>query len=263
MPRRRMFFSLPVLLAAQAFAQATPSETNAAPAAALWPQSGETLRVGGDLFTSVVPDGAFFRCGPAFIDTPLPDGYPAPTPAGAIDIKSYPTVRRAQVSGESNPDLGQNSAFWPLFQHIKKHDIAMTSPVEMNYPSLDRSTETPRETDWTMSFLYRSPDMNATGTEGRVVVEDLPPVTMLAIGYTGSYSVAKVDLEVEKLYQWLDSNPEYRPVGPPRAMFYNGPSTAPSRRWAEVQLPIERTTPQPMEADKRHDPASVAAVDSR
>jgi len=207
----------------------------------MWPESGGALRVGGDLFAIVEHEGETFRCGAALIDTPLPKGYPAPTPAGAIELKAYPTVRRAQVAGERNPDLGQNSSFWPLFEHIKKHDIAMTSPVEMDYDGLERHDAAPRESDWTMSFLYRTPEMNGTGTEGRVVVADLPPVTMLAIGYTGSYSVGKVNVEVEKLYVWLDAHPEYRAIGPPRAMFYNGPDTPAARRWAEVQLPVERT----------------------
>jgi len=210
-------------------------------AGVMWPENGGTLRVGGDLFAIVEHEGETYRSGAALIDTPLPVGYPAPTPAGAIELKAYPTVRRAQVAGEQNPDLGQNSSFWPLFEHIKKHDIAMTSPVEMDYDGLERDDASPRESDWTMSFLYRTPDMNSAGTEGRVVVADLPPVTMLAVGYTGSYSVGKVSVEVEKLYLWLDAHPEYRAIGSPRAMFYNGPDTPAARRWAEVQLPVERT----------------------
>lgn len=220
------------------------SADSAASTNVMWPETGKTLRVGGDLFVTVQHEGDTFRSGTALIDTPLPEGYPAPTPPAAIELKAYPTVRRAQVTGKSNPDLGQSSAFWPLFQHIKKHDIAMTSPVEMDYHGLDRDTKSPRETDWTMSFLYRTPEMNEPGTEDAVVVADLPPVTMLAIGYSGSYSVGKVNQEIEKLYRWLDEHPEYRATGSPRGMFYNGPDTPPAKRWAEVQLPVERVQSQ-------------------
>jgi hypothetical protein len=31
------------------------------------------------------------------IEAPLPVGYPSPTPAGCIELKTYPQVRRAEI----------------------------------------------------------------------------------------------------------------------------------------------------------------------
>jgi hypothetical protein len=100
------------------------------------PQPGRVIeRLGGDAVTEALPqaDGAtFFRSGEYRINTPLPEGYPAPTPPGAIEIKRYPEVRRATYVGKGQgPDGMKNSsgAFWPLFLHIKTRRIAMTAPV--------------------------------------------------------------------------------------------------------------------------------------
>lgn len=49
-----------------------------------------------------------------------------------------------------------NMGFFPLFNHIKRNDIAMTSPVEMDYRGLfDPATGVQAKQDsmsWTMSF---------------------------------------------------------------------------------------------------------------
>lgn len=50
-----------------------------------------------------------------------------------IEVKAYPAVRRAEWSGKGESDMGRVKSFWPLFQHIRKSKIAMTSPVEMEY----------------------------------------------------------------------------------------------------------------------------------
>src|SRR5690606_29870082 len=52
-------------------------------------QTEPNQRVGGDLEVSVEQRGFSYLAGNASITTPLPEGYPAPTPPGAIDIKQY------------------------------------------------------------------------------------------------------------------------------------------------------------------------------
>ena len=83
-----------------------------------------------------------------------------------------------------SPDWGMNFAFFPLFNHIKRRDIAMTSPVEMNYDGLGEPGAT-KPTGWTMSFLYRTLELGTEGTDAndeRIFVEDIPPVIVVAIG---------------------------------------------------------------------------------
>jgi hypothetical protein len=199
-------------------------------------------RVGGDLQAGVEFVAGEFRSGPCRIPTPLPEGYPAPTPPGAIELKRYPAVRRAGISGNMSPDWGMNFAFFPLFNHIKRRDIAMTSPVEMNYGGLGEPGAT-KPTDWTMSFLYRTLELGPEGVDSkdeRILVEDLPPATVVAIGMRGSYKLHRVNAGLAALRDWLSSQSEWEAAGDPRALFYNGPEVRSGDKWLEVQLPVRR-----------------------
>lgn len=223
------------------------------------PAPGQLLRVGGDSAATAIAEPATdkdsgtpftrYRSGRHLIDTPLPDGYPAPTPPGAIDLKSYPAVRRAEIARTDNPDGalfglvgGRNAAFWPLFRHIQNRNIPMTSPVEMDVPQTGKDAPAPAREQWTMSFLYRTADLGPTGPADRgVIVRDLPPLTVLSLGASGSYDQDSIDPALNTLRQWLSANPAWTESGPPRILYYNDPFTNP--KWAEVQLPIRTTTP--------------------
>ena len=206
------------------------------------PPEGGVIRVGGDMSASVSGTDGDYRCGPCRVDTPLPKGYPLPTPPDAIELKAYPRVRIAEVAGAGNPDRGMNRAFWPLFNHIKSHGIAMTSPVEIYYDGLEgNSGSQPRA--WTMAFLYRTPELNSPGNEGEVKVRDLEPLVVLSIGLRGDYSMSLVESGRRKLQAFLDSNPRWRIAGEWRALYYNGPSLAFWNKWAEVQVPVVEVEP--------------------
>ena len=201
------------------------------------------MRVAGEVPDNVelVLEGEEWRFGRMRIEAPLPKGYPAPTPAGTMEIKTYPSVRRAEVTASGNSNLGSNLAFWPLFNHIKDRDIAMTSPVEMDYrgmasddgTSLDESKGT-----WTMSFLYRTADLGPTGEDGRIKIVDTPPVTVLSIGMRGGYGMSKVNEGLAALREWLAAHPQWEACGEPRALNYNGPAVRMKDKWSEVQLPV-------------------------
>lgn len=206
------------------------------------PEEPAVTRVGGvaELITEFV-DGEF-RSGDCRIPTPLPVGYPAPTPPGAIELKSYPIVRRAEIGGTMTPDWGMNFAFFPLFNHIKRRDIAMTSPVELNYSGLDPGARTGPDS-WTMSFLYRTTDLAPGGIDTkdtRILIEDIPPVTVVAIGMRGDYKLNRVKKGVLELRGWLSQQAEWEEAGEPRALFYNGPELRSRDKWMEVQLPVRR-----------------------
>lgn len=203
---------------------------------AVVPAPGQAVRVGGDTAASVTGEDGDFRAGRVRIDTPLPVGYPPPTPPGAIDLKTYPSVRLAEVSGTEHPDRGMNRTFWPLFNHIKKHDIAMTSPVEVSY----RGMETRGQPEsWSMAFLYRTPELNEVGEEGVVTVRDAGPMTVVTIGLRGQYTLARAQEGMSQIESWLAENPQWRPAGEWRSLYYNGPMLFSWNKWAEVQLPVE------------------------
>ena len=177
------------------------------------------------------------------IDTKLPVGYPQPTPPEVVEIKAYPGVRRAEIDGRGNPDLGMNLAFWPLFQHIDRNDIAMTAPVEMDYRGegegvLGDQLDLEDQRNWTMSFLYEAESDGPTGEYGRVEVVDREAALVVAIGLRGGYRYARTREASERLREWLAANPAWEVAGEPRALFYNGPERRPADQWAELQVPI-------------------------
>lgn len=186
--------------------------------------------------------GEFWKCGRCEIEAPLPIGYPAPTPPGAIELKSYPSVRRAEISSTGSTAMGMFSSFWPLFNHIKSREIAMTSPVEMDYrgmmePNSNQLTE--KNGSWTMSFLYRESDMGPIGKDGTITVVDTAPITVLSVGLKGAYGLKKTNEGLKLLNEWIAAHPAWRAVGDPRTFSYNGPAVRNGDKWSEVQLPIE------------------------
>ena len=202
-------------------------------------------RVGGDLaVTAKVVDGQW-RSGTALIEEALPEGYADPTPPGAIDIKTYPSLRRAEVTGEARGQWGMNGGFWPLFQHIQRREIAMTSPVEMDLTGWD-GTMGDQPDQWTMSFLYRTADLGPTGTDesdSRVVVVDTAPQTYVSAGLQGPYGMDTATRGMKALDAWLSESSEWERAGEPRVLYYNGPYIANRIKWAEVQVPVTPTNP--------------------
>ncbi len=201
-------------------------------------------RVGGDKEASIEIIDGVYRFGPSRIESPLPAGYPEPTPPGAIDLKRYPSVRRAEFVSSGSPASGMNMGFFPLFNHIKKKDIAMTSPVEMDYRDMfDPATgkrEQKSSMSWTMSFLYRTAELAPTGKDGSVLITDRPEVEVLAIGMNGPYGTGVVEKGLGLLHDWLKEHPEYEIAGDVRAFHYNGPYIANRVKWSEVQLPVRK-----------------------
>jgi hypothetical protein len=194
-----------------------------------------------------------WRVGTALINTPLPVGYAPPTPPGAIDLKSYPSLRRAEYTGRLTPSIGMNMGFFPLFNHIKRRDIAMTSPVEMDYEGFAVKEDQPARPDgdklptrWTMSFLYRQQEQGPTGQDQRdqrVTVVDTPPRTVVAIGFQGGYGLGRVKEQLGLLAEWLAADGRWEPTGEPRALYYNGPEQRDRFKWGEVQLPVRPRQP--------------------
>jgi SOUL heme-binding protein len=205
------------------------------------------------------------------IDTALPVGYPLPTPPGAMELKRYPSVRRAEQGGKGDMTGGMNGAFWPLFAHIQRNKIAMTAPVDMDLHwmrdrvkgagaeggeqgeaaeaagKVDGSSTIQNKDRWTMSFLYRTADLRETGTEGTVNIVDIEPMTVVSIGLDGRGMSAgragvreqSVEAAIEKLNAWLDTQTEWVPYGSPRLCGYNDPGVRPANQWWEVQIPIK------------------------
>lgn len=217
------------------------------------PEPAPSVRVGGvsDETVETVERswGTEYRSGRSRVVTPLPVGYPAPTAPGVMEIKHYPSVRRAEINAQGREDgmMGWNTsrAFWPLFQHIKDRDIAMTAPVETDYAGVTADGEV-RDAEWSMSFLYREPSLGDTGHDGAVFVYDAEPITVVSVGVRGDLSRQELRRAVSELYKWASVSEEWESAGGARKLSYNGPDVAARDRWHEVQLPIrKRATAEP------------------
>ncbi len=172
-------------------------------------------------------------------EAPLPEGWPTLTPVGEVEVKTYPAYRAATVStGQAGG--GMDPMFNTLFRHIKDEDIPMTAPVDVGY-----AAESPSAGPVNMAFLYRDPEVGSTGRKGNVQVQDFAPATYASRGMRGDYKTETIAPEIAELKTWLAQQKDWREVGPPRYLGYNGPFILPAFRYGEVQIPVEPVNAAP------------------
>ena len=176
----------------------------------------------------------------------LPEGFPPAGPVDQVIVKQYPAYRLARVEG----DKGADGMFMVLFNHIKRNKIEMTAPVEMAWP--DEAAGEPAAKPAAMAFLYGEPEWGEQGADpadGRVVVEDIPPMQVVSIAMRGAYDQKHFAEGHERLEAWLAEHPEWEPAGVPRTFNYNSPFVPNLVKVAEVQIPI-RPRPAPVDASR-------------
>ena len=160
----------------------------------------------------------------------LPKGLPGFQALDELELRHYPTYRMVRTGMKG----GQFGAFWPLFNHIKQNEIAMTTPVQIDYRA-----DGEREREATMAFLYGSQALGAPGSDGKVEVVDVPAMTVLTIGSRGYDRPSRVAELRARIDAWLAQHPEWQVAGEMRTMGYNSPSVGAERRYFEVQVPVQ------------------------
>ena len=155
-------------------------------------------------------------------EAPLPEGFPAFTPVGVIEVKTYPAYRKAV-----------GPAFWPLFRHIQTQGIPMTAPVEMRRAVGD-------DGNGQMAFLYQNTDVGQVGPIDGVAVEDTPETTVASLGMRGRMSESTAEEARERLEAWLADQSTYTRVGEGDVSFrlygYNSPMVSDREKYWEAQL---------------------------
>lgn len=152
---------------------------------------------------------------PAYVsEAPLPEGWPQPGPYNQVSEKTYPAYRAAFTTGK-----GETGSFWTLFMHIKRNDIPMTAPVEMEMKptatGLDRAG---------MAFLYQNGKVGQPGAaSSSVEVRDVAASKVLSYTWQGTDSkanqtTARVALDAALAERKLTAT-SFRLLG------YNGPGT--------------------------------------
>lgn len=165
----------------------------------------------------------------------VPVGFPVFTPVHHIEVKEYPVYRLARVEMEGS----DNNAFFSLFNHIKRNDIAMTAPVQIDY-----KPEPGSEEEQSMAFLYGDTGIGVLGSEAgnkEIMVDDIPGHLAVSVGVRGRMNDEAVSQAEEKLRSWLkEKSSEYQAAGPLRKMGYNSPFIPRMMQYFEVQIPVEK-----------------------
>jgi hypothetical protein len=208
------------------------------------PQSEESVAA-TSLATALQEVGEMLAFTPRH-EAQLPEGFPSYTPVGLIEVKTYPRSRRA-VAGQ----------FWTLFRHISSNDIAMTTPVRMEYevPANGR----PRQQS--MAFFYGSTQIGKSGADGRVKVVDEQPLVVVALGVRGGTSERVIRDGHARLERWVNGQHEYVIDGPLRVMGYNSPMVPRGKQFAEIQLPLRKVDAEPSPSDSPSAPAGVPVAE--
>ncbi|WP_297031206.1 heme-binding protein [Thermogutta sp.] len=155
----------------------------------------------------------------------LPVGFPPCTPVGEVEVKRYPGYRAAVTRNNG-------TAFWRLFAHIKKNNVAMTAPVEM---TLEENGQRPV----LMAFLYERPDQGTAGEDGTVEVRDLPGGWFVSTGIRGPRSNQALQLARQRVEEWVGHHGDkWEIAGPPRLLGYNSPFIPRDKYYWEYQVPV-------------------------
>lgn len=173
-----------------------------------------------------------------WMEAKVPEGFPKFTPVHHIEVKTLPDYRMARATMPTTQGRG-NGAFWKLFSHIKRNEIAMTAPVQMDYTGSDKDAEVA-----SMAFLYGSQKIGAPGQDSAdktVEIIDIPKQHVVSIGVRGRVTPDSLEAAHRQLLKWLDDHKdEYRASGPLRRMGYNSPFIPKDRAFFEVQIPVEK-----------------------
>lgn len=205
-------------------------------------QTRDASKVNSPLSSYTVP-GVEPRAADA--DAPLAEGWPKATRPGVIEIKAYPGYRGAIARGK-NASLGADDVlFYPLFLHITKSNVPMTSPVLNTIDPL--MIDKPGSTgDVEMEFVYRTRELGPTGRGiGAVVVEDRPASSYVCLGIQGDLEPEKIRAAVATLRAWVeDHKAEWAVDGKPRRLGYHSPMVEKDTRLWEVQISVKSLAKQ-------------------
>jgi len=210
--------------------------------------------ISAGLITIVVLSGCVMVGVTAGLEEPI---YKVRETLGAdIEIRDY-TPRtyaesRVPLVDPTSNDTPRTEAFRLLFNYIAganegETKIDMTVPVATENPGTKIEMTVPVATtssddQYVMRFFLPSTfDENSAPkpTHSSVRIGTLPAATEAALIYSGSQSDEKADAMKQKPLERLQTA-GWRPIGPPRAMFYNPPFSVPFLRKNEVVVAVTR-----------------------
>jgi hypothetical protein len=173
---------------------------------------------------------------------------------GAVEIRRYAPVAAAETLVDGSELSARSIGFQRLFTYITgsntaRQRIAMTAPVAQKAAQRITMTAPVAQTRMTggvfrVSFFLPPTLTVATAPQPldrRVVIVQVPPLTMAVLRFSGQATPAAVTAAGERLDAILASS-GWRANGPLVAWFYDPPWTLPPFRRNEVARPV---APQP------------------
>ncbi len=149
------------------------------------------------------------------------------TEPGVCEIKTLPAGTLLRSGGSGNYFRDANGLFMPLFRYISSHKIAMTTPVEA------------RVDEAAMFFwVAQSERAKVTGSDGSVVVVEVPARKVASLGGRGSYDQANFEKARDAVLAWLKGQRDIEPTGPAYAVYWNGPYVPWFMKRYEVHVPV-------------------------
>ena len=172
----------------------------------------------------------------------LPDG---------VEIREYGNRTFAESRINGTGISARRDAFRTLFNYISGENdtgqkVSMTIPVsaseEKTWPREKTQTSSSNSNIYTMRFFL--PKKYDTGSAPKpknqeVKIGLIPSRLEAALRYTGSQSDSRAKIYENRLLGRLNSS-NWRPIGPPVALYYNPPFSIPILRRNEITVPIEK-----------------------
>lgn len=170
---------------------------------------------------------------------------------GPLEIRQYPPQIVAETVVQADFAKSGNIAFRRLFKYISgrnrtKQSIAMTAPVNQKAASQKIAMTAPvtqqkSQDNYAVSFLMPAQYTLETLPEPldpNVVLKKIPPRTLAAIRYSGTWSQKRYENHKEKLLDFIRKK-EQKITGEPIFARYDPPFQLWFLRRNEVLIPVE------------------------
>lgn len=157
---------------------------------------------------------------------------------GAVEVRDYDGYLVARTYVEGDLETAGNTGFRVLAGYIfgenrSRENIEMTAPVTQSEAQSTKIamttpvTQQPEDGRYLLSFMMPSEYSLETLPEPvdpRIEIAEVPPKTMAALRYSGTWSKKNYDKQLSRLHAALDQA-GYEPIGEPVWARYNPPFT--------------------------------------
>jgi len=152
------------------------------------------------------------------------------TEAGVCEIKTLPAGVLLEARSEGEYFRENNGLFRRLFEAIQKNQVPMTTPVEAGVRP------------GTMVFYLDPKSAKRTDLilQGGVRRREVEERLVASIGIRGGYSKESFEENSKKLMDWVRSQPGWKVVGEPYAVYWNSPFMIWFLKRSEVHLPVQK-----------------------